>query len=92
MSNYKIKKYSYDQAKKLGVEIKPSTDKNKKIDVIKEGKKIASIGSKGYLDYPTYMEKDKELANKKRKAYKARHANYSSIKNTPAYFANNILW
>ena len=33
---YKIRKYSYDLAKKLGVEIRPSKFKNKKIDVYKD--------------------------------------------------------
>ena len=35
---YRIKKYSYNQAKKLGVVIKPSTNKGKKIDVYKNEK------------------------------------------------------
>ena len=33
---YQIKPYSYEQAKKLNVEIKPSTRKDKKIDVYKD--------------------------------------------------------
>ena len=41
---YKITEYSKEQAEKLGVQIKPSVKKNKKIDVIKNGKVIASIG------------------------------------------------
>ena len=41
---YPITKYSFDRAKKLGVTIKPSTLKNKKIDIYKDGKKIASVG------------------------------------------------
>ena len=41
---YEIKKRSFDNAKKLGVIIKPSTNPKKKIDVYdKNGKKIASI-------------------------------------------------
>ena len=43
--SYKITNYSYNQAKKLNVEIKPSTNKKKKIDVFKDNKKIASIGA-----------------------------------------------
>ena len=35
---YKIKDCSYQQAEKLGVEIKPSTNPKKKIDVYKNGK------------------------------------------------------
>ena len=52
---YKITDYSYQQAKKLNVEIKPSSNKKKKIDVFKNDKKIASIGSISYNDYPTFI-------------------------------------
>eukprot|EP01038_Epipyxis_sp_PR26KG_P006641 gene6641-9117_t len=55
--SYKITDYSYSKAKKLGVDIKPSKNKNKKIDVFKNDKKIASIGAIGYNDYPTYISK-----------------------------------
>ena len=41
---YNITDYSKRQAKKLNVEIKPSSKKNKKIDIIKNNKVIASIG------------------------------------------------
>ena len=41
---YQIKPYSYEQAKKLNVEIRPSTRKDKKIDVYKDKKFICSIG------------------------------------------------
>ena len=58
---YQIKSYSYKKAKELGVEIKSSTVKNKKIDVFKDGKKIASIGDIFYSDYPTYLEKEEIL-------------------------------
>ena len=76
---YKITKYSKDQAKKLGLVIKPSSNRSKKIDVFKDGKKIASIGAIGYKDYPTYMLEEKKglhpkgYANKRRKLYKLRH-------------------
>lgn len=89
---YKIKNYSFIQAAKIGVQIKPSTNKNKKIDVFKNGKKIASIGASGYLDFPTYLKKfGKKIANERRRLYKIRHAN-NFIKNTPGYYANKILW
>ena len=52
--SYKILPYSFEQADKLNVEIKPSTNKNKKIDVFKNGQKIASIGAIGYNDKPTW--------------------------------------
>lgn len=86
---YSIKEYSFQQAKKLGVEIKPSTNKKKKIDVYKNKNKIASIGAMGYNDYPTYLEMDKSLANKRRELYKLRHKNDNGI---AGYYANKILW
>ena len=59
---YKIKKYSFDQAKKLNVEIRPSKHKNKKIDVYKDNLFLFSIGDIRYNDFPTYLEIDKEQA------------------------------
>lgn len=89
---YKIKRYSYIQAKKLGVEIKPSTRKGKKIDVFRFGVKIASIGALGYKDYPTYKEKyGKTYADQRRKLYYIRH-NDDIIFGTPGYYAAKILW
>jgi hypothetical protein len=56
---YKIFPYSFEQAKKLNVVIKPSTNVLKKIDVFKNGKKVASVGAMGMNDYPTYMYLEK---------------------------------
>jgi len=89
--SYKITNYSYQQAKKLNVEIKPSSNKKKKIDVFKGDKKIASIGAMGYNDYPTFLKtKGVSYANERRKLYKQRHKKDLNSKN--GYFANNILW
>ena len=69
---YSITKYTKDRAKKLGVTVKPSTNKKKKIDVFKDKKKIASVGAIGYMDYPNYIQRDgKAKANIRRKAYYA---------------------
>ena len=90
---YTIKKYSYERAKRLGVDIKPSTRKNKKIDVFKNGKQIASIGALGYGDYPTFMETEgKTSANLHRKRYKIRHAKDRKVKGTSGYYADQVLW
>jgi hypothetical protein len=89
---YKISKYSFDQAKKLNVEIIPSSNKNKKIDVFLNGSNIASIGSIQYKDYPTYLSIDKKLADERRKLYKLRHEKDRNIKNSNGYFADKILW
>lgn len=89
---YRIKSYSKKRAAELGVKIKPSTRSGKKIDVFKNGKKIASIGAKGYNDYPTFKEKyGKKFADERKKAYLARHKK-NIIKNTPGYYAAKILW
>lgn len=91
---YKIKSYSYAQARKLGVTIKPSKRLGKKIDVFdKEGKKLASIGALGYGDYPTFKEKmGQEYADKKRKAYKTRHEKDRHVRGSAGFYADKILW
>ena len=89
---YNIKDYSFKQAKRLNVDIKPSINRKKKIDVFKNGQKIASIGAIGYGDYSTYLQTDKKLAETKRAGYKARHQKDRLIKDSPGYFADQILW
>ena len=71
---YTITKYTYKQAKKLGLKVNPSTNKTKKIDVFKKGKKIASVGANGMNDYPTYMKlQGVKYAKTRRRLYKIRH-------------------
>ena len=53
---YIITKYTKAQAKKIGVIVKLSGTKGKKIDVFKGGKKVASVGAIGYGDYPTFLK------------------------------------
>jgi hypothetical protein len=91
---YRIKPYSIRQATKLGVTIKPSRVKGKKIDVFdKKGNKLASIGALGYGDYPTFWEqKGKAFADEKRRLYKMRHEKDRKVRGTPGYYADQILW
>ena len=95
---YKILPYSKEQAKKLGVEIKSSTNLLKKIDVFKNGKKIASVGAIGMNDYPTYLEKEKKgyypkgYAKERRKLYKQRHKKDRHKVGTNGWYADKILW
>jgi len=90
---YTIKKYSYKQAKKLGVTIQPSTRKNKKIDVYKNGNKVASVGALGYGDYPTFMQTEGLTSAKNhRRKYKMRHEKDRHVKNSPGFYADQILW
>ena len=89
---YKIKNYSFDQAKKLGVLIYPSKKKNKKIDVYKGDDFICSIGDTRYDDFPTFYEEyGEEFANQRRKAYHQRHSK-EDIEGTPGFYALRILW
>jgi hypothetical protein len=90
---YEITKYTYSKAKKIGVTVKNSTVKNKKIDVFKNDKKIASVGALGYEDYPTFMKTHgKEYAKKKRKAYKTRHNKDRHKYGTKGWYADKLLW
>lgn len=89
---YQITPYSFFQAKKLKVQIRPSKVKGKKIDVFKNGKKLASIGAIGYFDYPTYAKKyGLKYANFRRRLYHMRH-NYLKKPGTAGYYAAKILW
>ena len=89
---YIITSYTKRQAKKLGVIVKPSTNK-KKIDVFKDKKKIASVGAIGYLDYPNYIKKiGKEKAEIKREAYKKRHVGNRHKKGSNGFYADKLLW
>jgi hypothetical protein len=90
---YSITNYTYKQAKKLKVIIKPSTNKTKKIDVYKNNKKIASIGAYGMNDYPTYMKKKGiKYAKTRRRLYKIRHKKDRIKKWTPGWLADKLLW
>ncbi len=91
--SYTIRPYTRQRAKALGVEVRPSKKSDKKIDVLKDGKVIASVGARGMGDYPTYLAThDKEFAEERRRLYKRRHERYRTIKDTPSYWADQLLW
>jgi hypothetical protein len=90
---YNITKYTYDQAKKIGVEIKHSTNKTKKIDVYRKGKKVCSVGAYGMNDFPTYVQlKGQKYANSRRRLYKIRHTRDRKTKWSCGWFADKLLW
>lgn len=94
---YRISARTKSRARQLGVEVKPSRVKGKKIDVFKDGRKIASVGALGYADYPTYLELEKKgkvdpgTAAMRKKSYKARHTDRTK-RGTPSYYADQLLW
>lgn len=91
---YNITNYTRNRAKTLGVTVKPSKNKKKKLDVYnKKGVKIASVGAIGYMDFPSFIKsKGKAFANKRRIAYKKRHEKNRKIVGSNGYYADKLLW
>ena len=90
---YKITSYTKKQAQKLGVVVKPSNNKTKKIDVYKNGHRIASVGAHGMNDYPTYMKKNgMKYAKTRRRLYKMRHERDRHVKWSRGWLADKLLW
>ena len=90
---YTITPYTYKQARKYGVSVVPSKNKTKKIDVVKKGKVIASVGAMGMNDFPTYMKKcGKRYAKTRRRLYKIRHNKDRKTKGTRGWWADKLLW
>ena len=91
--SYEIKPYTRKRAKEMGVKVKPSTVKGKKIDVYKKGEKGASVGAIGYGDFPTFVRtRGEDFALERRKANKKRHERYRHKVDTPSYYADKLLW
>jgi hypothetical protein len=87
---YEIQPYSFKKAKDLGVTIKPSTKKGKKIDVFKNNQLLTSIGASGMNDYPTYLKNEgKKIAEERKRLYKIRHSKNIGI---AGKYASEILW
>lgn len=86
MANYDMKK-AQANARRVGVTVKPSTRKGKKLDVFdKSGKKVASIGAAEYEDFTKHRDE------KRRRAYKSRHAKTRVKRGSPSFYADKILW
>ena len=94
MSNYKINNHSKTQALLLHLVVKPSKNKNKKIDVYThDGKFLHSIGDILYNDYARYIEMyNLDYANKRRELYHKRHQKGINIVNSKQYLSARILW
>jgi len=99
--SYIINDKQYKIANEIGIQIKPSTRKNKKIDIYikdknRNWKYYTSIGDIRYNDYYYYLEIDKDLAFKKRKNFHARmvhHPDYDIHGNmSRVLFTKIILW
>jgi hypothetical protein len=90
---YQITNYTKRQAKKLNVDVKPSTRKNKKLDLYKNGVYIGSVGDSRYSDYPTYIKTHGiNYANERRRLYRARHEKTRGVVGSASWYASNLLW
>ena len=90
---YHITDYTLKKAKQIGVTVKPSNTKDKKIDVYKNDKKIASVGALGYKDFPTFIkENGLDYAKIRRRAYKNRHEKDRHKKWSKGWLADQLLW
>ena len=90
---YSITNYTYKKAKRLGVTVKPSKNKSKKLNVYKNGQKIVSVGAYGMGNYPTYIEeRGSRYAKTRRRLYKMRHESDRHKKGTKGWYANQLLW
>ena len=83
---YRITDYSRNQARKLGVSIRLSSNPKKKLDVYKNGVKVASIGAIGYSDFASTGDKER------RRLYRIRHKGEDKRIGSNGYYAWNILW
>ena len=75
------------RAKSLGVVVKPSTKKFKKLDVYgMDGKFLTSIGDLRYEDFLTHKDPER------RRRYMQRHEKHRHTPGTASYYADKILW
>jgi hypothetical protein len=92
-SPYIITRHTRTQAKRLGVTVARSTRKGKKIDVFRDGKKIASVGALGYGDFPTFRRtRGATFADNKRRLYKMRHEKDRHVRDSAGFYADQLLW
>lgn len=91
--SYRITEYTKSKARDLGVEVRPSSRADKKIDVYVDGRFQASIGGQGYGDYPTFLAKyGREYADERRRLFYIRHARNIAVKFSPAWYSAALLW
>ena len=75
-----------ERAKSLGVTVKASTRKHKKLDVFKNGIYQTSIGDIRYSDFLQHGDEER------RKRYKQRHEKHRHEKGSASFYADRILW
>lgn len=91
---YKITDYTKKQAKRLGVQVFPSDNPKKKIEVYdKNGLFMFYGGDSSYSDYPSYIKSHgKEYADKRRRLYRIRHKKEIENEGSRGWFISKLLW
>lgn len=74
------------KAKRLGVEVRLSKRKSKKLDVYKNGKYFTSIGDVRYSDFLQHND------DERRRRFRSRFRRFMNKPNTGGYYAIHILW
>ena len=85
------------RADALNLIVKSSRNKDKKLDIYKDGIKQASIGQAGAMDYHLWLqERGQAYANERRRLYHLRHKGEApKTKNgklTASFLSKVILW
>ena len=89
---YVITSYTRRRARELGVQVRVSNKKGKKIDVYKDGAFVVSIGSLGMGDYPSYLKSHgASLARARQRSYLARSRAHTRP-GSAGYYARKLLW
>ena len=78
---YTITPHTFERAREVGLEVRPSTRKGKKLDVFVgnldprfTGQYVDSVGALGYSDYGTYLATEgAAVADNRRRLYRIRH-------------------
>lgn len=96
---YKISDKTYKIAEEMGLEIFPSSNPDKKLEVYdkKTGNFLFYVGDSSYMDYHMYLEDEKKgivpkgTADKRRKLYHNRHQKDIDMKGR-GYVVAKLLW
>ena len=91
---YDILPYTYEKAKRIGVQIYPSDNPKYKLEIYdKNGIFITYCGGAGYRDFPTYVEEmGYEYAKERQRLYKIRHQKDRTKVGSRGWFADQLLW
>jgi len=91
---YKIKQYTLDKARELGVQVFPSDNPKYKIEIYNDdGVFMFYGGSPLYDDYPTYMETNgKTYADERRRLYRLRHRKEIEKVGSRGWWIAELLW